>query len=114
MTTYTTTANPLSITCALCGRTSYSRNDVDNKYCGCCHIFHENLLPILTIYENPSDYPGKFVARMHAVSGGGLRVANTPLGICETLKEVQALVPPGAVKLMRNPEDDPCIVESWI
>lgn len=31
-----------SITCLVCGQTSYNRNDVANKYCGYCKRFHEN------------------------------------------------------------------------
>lgn len=30
----------LSITCHLCGRTSHHPQDVDNKYCSFCHVFH--------------------------------------------------------------------------
>lgn len=30
-----------SITCHTCGRTSYHREDIRQKYCGCCHKFHE-------------------------------------------------------------------------
>lgn len=28
------------ITCLLCGRTSHNPNDVAQRYCGHCHIFH--------------------------------------------------------------------------
>ena len=30
-----------SIRCHRCGRTSYNQNDVKNRYCGFCHVFHE-------------------------------------------------------------------------
>lgn len=30
-----------SITCHVCGKTSYHPKDVENKYCGKCHVFHE-------------------------------------------------------------------------
>lgn len=29
-----------SITCKVCGRTSYHETDVKERYCGCCHAFH--------------------------------------------------------------------------
>ena len=32
-----------SITCPRCGRTSYNRNDVRERYCGACHEFHETM-----------------------------------------------------------------------
>ena len=28
-----------SITCPVCGYTSYNPNDVKNRYCGNCHVF---------------------------------------------------------------------------
>jgi hypothetical protein len=30
-----------SITCLKCNRTSYNINDIENKYCGNCHEFHQ-------------------------------------------------------------------------
>lgn len=32
-----------SITCHLCGMTSYNPNDVENVYCGNCHRFLKDL-----------------------------------------------------------------------
>jgi hypothetical protein len=32
-----------SIECPQCGRTSYNRNDFENRYCGNCHQFLENM-----------------------------------------------------------------------
>jgi hypothetical protein len=29
------------IKCLLCNRTSWNPNDVENKYCGNCHLFHD-------------------------------------------------------------------------
>ena len=34
-------ADGRSITCQRCGRTSYNAGDVENRYCGFCHVFHE-------------------------------------------------------------------------
>ena len=34
--------NPESITCLRCNMTSYYPEDVYNKYCGSCHIFHND------------------------------------------------------------------------
>lgn len=31
----------LAILCLVCGLISYNPNDVKEKYCGHCHIFHE-------------------------------------------------------------------------
>lgn len=42
---YTITRNHLgeyAITCHKCDRISYNKNDVENRYCGFCHVFHED------------------------------------------------------------------------
>jgi hypothetical protein len=36
------TADEECITCFRCGLTSYSLGDVEHKYCGNCHLFHES------------------------------------------------------------------------
>jgi hypothetical protein len=33
-----------SITCPRCGKTSHNANDVEQRYCGNCHQFHETAL----------------------------------------------------------------------
>lgn len=30
-----------AITCLVCGKTSHNSNDVAQRYCGHCHVFHE-------------------------------------------------------------------------
>jgi hypothetical protein len=32
-----------SITCPRCYRTSYNPNDIEQKYCGNCHMFHKDM-----------------------------------------------------------------------
>ena len=34
----------LSITCFICGMTSYNQNDVEQKYCGNCNQFHSIMM----------------------------------------------------------------------
>ena len=31
-----------TITCLRCGLSSFNQNDIDQKYCGHCHVFHED------------------------------------------------------------------------
>jgi ribosomal protein L37E len=38
--TYSIAADGLSITCHLCGRKSSYSRDVQERFCGCCGIFH--------------------------------------------------------------------------
>lgn len=33
------------IVCPKCGMVSHNPNDVRERYCGACHVFHDNLLP---------------------------------------------------------------------
>lgn len=37
---YTISQDGQSITCHVCGLTSYNLNDVKNRYCARCHVFH--------------------------------------------------------------------------
>lgn len=43
--TFTLAADGKSITCKRCKRTSYSLEDVQRRYCGSCHVYHEDLWP---------------------------------------------------------------------
>lgn len=70
-------------------------------------------LPIWTITENPSDHPGKFVARIWLVEGR-IVAATTGTYIADDLETVRAMLPAGLINIGRQPEDDPVIVESWI
>lgn len=70
-------------------------------------------LPMWTITENPSDHPGKFVARLWLVEGRVI-AATTDIHIADDLKAVRAMLPGGLINIGRQPEDDPVIVETWI
>jgi uncharacterized protein (UPF0179 family) len=41
--TYTISADGKSITCNLCGKTSYNLTDVREKFCARCKVFHDDL-----------------------------------------------------------------------
>ena len=73
------------------------------------------VLDMFTIYENPSDFPGKFVVRKHAVGHGGVQlVAGSPEAVVDTLEEARAVIPGGRVSVGREAGDDPVIVETWV
>lgn len=36
------TGSGKSIQCLVCGTTSYNPSDVAQRYCGFCHVFHED------------------------------------------------------------------------
>lgn len=47
MQTYDFERGGLSIRCRLCGRVSHHIRDVDERYCGYCHIFHDEAHELL-------------------------------------------------------------------
>lgn len=64
------------------------------------------------IYRHPRDYPDHYVVRAwslpHAVPEPG------PLQVANTLDQARELIPPGQVRLDRDPADDPVVAEVWI
>ena len=73
---------------------------------------NETWARLFTIYESPSDYEGQFVVRERDVTAGGdLEVGGARTAA--TLEEARALIPKGAVRFERSPDDDPTIVETW-
>jgi len=67
-------------------------------------------LDIWTIYDRPTDYPDRFVARLW--SNG--QITNQMM-FADTLDDMRSwLAEMGLTKVMRSPGDDPVIVESWL
>lgn len=67
---------------------------------------------LFTIYERPKDYPEHFVVRRWTVEGSKEKAHECRLA--DSLEEARKLVPPFLTRMNRFPEDDPCIVETWI
>jgi len=65
------------------------------------------------IYNNPRDYPGKYVMRRWDIRAGEM-IATDNMELAETLEEIRGKVPPGLYCLERFEDDDPCIVEVWL
>lgn len=66
-------------------------------------------LEIWVVYDNPTDFPGLFIARKW--------VGETPtqeLLQAETLEQLRAKLPQGLVRLDRHSGDDAKIVETWL
>lgn len=78
-----------------------------------CLLMADPILPMWTITENPTDFPGKFVARKWLIEAGAMAVTDEH-HVADTLFAVRDLLPPHLVRLPRDPNDDPVIVESWI
>jgi len=71
------------------------------------------------IYENPSDYPGKFVVRKHSVrlkeGTKDTEIVIAPdCSLHNTLDDARGAVPPFLYRLGRQEGDDPCIADVWM
>ena len=71
-----------------------------------------NTLTIFTIYEKPRDNPEGFVVRRWEVESGMQKPCEA--WRAQTLSEARLIVPRGMVRMPRDPQDDPAVVESWI
>lgn len=67
-------------------------------------------LPIITVYQNPQDFPDKFVARLFDVD------QPTPYTVVkDSLKEVRQAIPQHVFyKIPPMESDDPSIIEVWV
>ncbi len=68
--------------------------------------------PCFTVYFNPKDFPEKYVVRLFD--------GNKPTRLCavkDTLEEARAAIPKQPVeylRVVREKNDDPVIVETWL
>ena len=71
---------------------------------------------IVTVYDHPQDFPHGYVARAHIIAYGGKTTYVSPMIYVgrETLDEVRAAIPPDMVKMIRHPQDDPVIIETYM
>lgn len=70
-------------------------------------------LRLWTIYDHPSDFPDRFIARLSLVSRAGI-VATRQTISATSLEELRSKLPPGLYRINRDPGDDPVIVEVWL
>ena len=72
-------------------------------------------LTYYVIYDHPSDYPEWWVTRCYTVPtafGADPVPTGAPL-LSPTLAVARHQVPEGRLRVLRQPEDDRVIVESW-
>ena len=70
-------------------------------------------LTIWTIYDHPRDYPTKWVLRPYRIVGGNVTIVGEA-ETADSLEAIRAKVPRWCVRLLRDPSDDPVIVERWV
>ena len=77
--------------------------------------FSEMTWPMITIYENPSDYPDLFVARIFDITAGFVFPTNTFI-TRKSLEDVRMdIMAAGFItRLEREACDDPAIKETWM
>jgi hypothetical protein len=75
----------------------------------------EALLSLWVVYDRPRDFPDHVVVRQQfAMRSGAVAVAPF-CTLYRSIDEARAdLEPKGLCCLMRHPDDDPTIVETWI
>lgn len=66
-------------------------------------------IPLICVYDHPKDYPDKFIARLWDCD-----IPTHIIATADTLEELREKIPSTMVKLNRDSQDDPCIVEVWI
>lgn len=71
-------------------------------------------LPIAVVYQNPDDYPDKYVIRIHesipSPKATNFFSVHDKYEDCETELKAAGFL----IKIPRDNSDDPCIIESWI
>lgn len=71
-------------------------------------------LEMWTVYDHPTDYPDGYVVRLFLVDGAGPRPTTTAFRSDDLAKLRAEMVARGLTCLMRDPSDDPKIVETWL
>lgn len=71
-------------------------------------IIKATRVPLICVYKNPADYPGKYVARLWDVD-----TPTTLVVVADSLEEIRIAKPQQMVIMQRHPNDDPVIVETW-
>lgn len=72
-----------------------------------------------TVYENRSDYPGKFVVRRfyHVKGADGLSKEvydPEPMIVADNIDQAREIIPAGCYNIGRMNNDDPVIKEFWL
>jgi hypothetical protein len=68
----------------------------------------------VTLYKDPLDWPGKYVARIFTLFENCAVPHAFPLAVADTVDEILPLIPHGLVFIPRHPSDEPQIVGVWV
>lgn len=70
-------------------------------------------MEIWVVYENPSDYPGKYVLRRQTAEKGSIS-KDSECVVKDSYEELIEHIPQGKTRINRDLQDDPVIMETWI
>jgi hypothetical protein len=75
---------------------------------------HGDALSIWVIYDHPRDFPDRFIARRHVVTGSA-QGPTEDIVADKSLKQLRRVMESRFLtKLDRHPSDDPTIIETWL
>ena len=75
-------------------------------------IYHQLTLPLVTVYDHPTDYPDVYVARLFGAEEGATNIIMTSY----SLQELRSRIMKSGfmARLNRDVNDDEKILEVWI
>lgn len=71
--------------------------------------FPENTIYLITVYKNPKDFPGKYIARLFEMENPTSYAIQG-----DSLDEIREKIPSTLRRIPRSAKDDPVIVEVWL
>jgi hypothetical protein len=74
----------------------------------------DRTMEMFVVYQRPRDFPNHFVMRRWTATAGKAEPDQDYFILGETLDQVRQSVPRNCVRLERDPNDDPVIVEIWL
>lgn len=83
-------------------------NQIHDTFVGV--VFEGFSFPVITVYQNPADYPDKYVARLSDAHSG----PTVHMLLKDSLEEIREAIPKIFYRQDRDPLDDPRIIETWI
>lgn len=76
-------------------------------------VFSQFNMPLITIYQETSDFPGQFVARLFNIEPGKA-ITTRYIMLADDLDSLRQKVPAHMTRFLPSPSDDPVVLESWI
>jgi hypothetical protein len=78
-------------------------------------VLNDCYFPIITVYYDTKDYPGKYVARLFSInSETGKPFFYRYIAMADSLDDIRATIPVHMYLSPRQENDDANIIESWL